>query len=190
MCDVESRQKLGPKRSNSVFFAPCKEAVFTINKDFDFKDSLKFKKQYTLACELNSKNLQKKISMQAFCICPKIVETHMFLEGIGSELKDKIKESHPEICFYGFKEACRYSKKNKKGIEERLSIINEISKDAYQKIKEFTENMNTKEINIDDVIDSVILALSAERKAKLVSLPSNINDGNTPAIFYYDKRLN
>ena len=70
LCDLLARDKLGPRRS-SVFTVPCRDAVYA--------------KNYKEACHTNLRFLEKKISIQAWNICPKInlqirVQNHQVIE--------------------------------------------------------------------------------------------------------------
>ena len=83
LCDRLARNKLGPRRS-SVFTVPCREAVYA--------------KNYKEACHTNLRFLEKKISIQAWNICPKIQEADLLLQK-HPELKEQWLEAHPELAF-------------------------------------------------------------------------------------------
>jgi len=81
--DAEARRIISG-RSSCIFNTPCRQAVYT--------------EDYFEASEINKQVLGKGLSKQSFAICNNIREIDELLEKFP-EYKDKIKESHPEICF-------------------------------------------------------------------------------------------
>lgn len=140
-CELEARKLLANRRS-SIFFTPCKEAVFS--------------KSFEEACAVNYERCGKKISIQAWNICNKIKEVNSFVSG---NQHIRISESHPELCFYGLNNntPCQHNKKTVEGKEERLQIIGRISKHYAQVICQ----TNIKGSSKDDVVDAAVMAIAA-----------------------------
>jgi len=113
VCDSQAHKLLRPKRHNSVFVTPIRDAVYA--------------ESYKEACEANYKATGKKISKQAWSISKKVREIDAFKK-LFPEIA--LRESHPEVCFWALNGGipCEYPKKTDKGIKERLDILeNELS---------------------------------------------------------------
>ena len=112
LCDLEARKILGRKRAKSIFPVPSRS---TLNA-----------KNYMDACKINQKMTTRKISIQTWNIIPKIKEVDTLIsENIN--VRNKIKEIHPEVCFWALKgEHLKYSKKTKAGFNERKELLNSI----------------------------------------------------------------
>jgi predicted RNase H-like nuclease len=149
-CDVEARKILGPKRGSSIFPAPSREATCALN----YKD----------ACRENRLVTGRKISMQTWNISKKIKEVDNFL----LETKKAnyiIKESHPEVCFYALSGSPMvFSKKNINGIFERKNVLKKFIPDLDFILERglLEYNKGKVNINIDDLLDCLALAVSAE----------------------------
>lgn len=155
-CDLDARNFLRPKRHNSVFFTPSKEAVFA--------------NSYEDACKINYEKMGKKISKQSWSICKKIIEVYEYIKCPGHL---PIRESHPEICFWGINGyPCKHNKKTKDGIEERLGIISKINPDYSKTILKTKESIKNKDAMPDDIIDATILAIVASKRNFLSVIPS------------------
>ncbi len=71
-------------RASCIFNPPCRQAL--VEDD------------YYRASEVNKEILDKGLSKQSFNICEGIKEADKLLQN-RPELKNKLRESHPEICF-------------------------------------------------------------------------------------------
>lgn len=172
-CDILAR-KILDKRAYSIFLVPSKKALLESN--------------YKEACEINYKIMGKKFSKQIWNIKNKIIELNNLLKKYS--LHGKIRESHPEICFWAFnnKIPCKYSKKTKEGIAERIGIISNFV--YVEKLIDFISNR--KEYKNDDIIDSFILALTAWNYKSLKKIPEYDdydNDGLIREIVYSERNL-
>ncbi len=183
--DIEglARQKLKPNRVSSVFTPPCRDAVY--------------ENSYELAKEKNKAILGKAFSIQAWNIVPKIRELDEFILK-NVDLKNKIFEAHPEVCFASLndKTPMIFKKKEKEGIEERLNLLQSL----FSKSREIFEQGNTqflkKDVKSDDIIDALGLAITGhlgikdgfdfisqkEKKQDIYGLEMNM-------IFFDKKRL-
>ena len=108
-CDLEARKLLGKGKTSTVFPPPCRESLAA--------------KNHEEACEINKKVLGKKISLQAYHISKKIKEVDDFLLA-NPQARQKIWETHPEICFWALAggRAMKFPKKKKYGFDERLYV--------------------------------------------------------------------
>ncbi|MGO9313734.1 MAG: DUF429 domain-containing protein [Syntrophobacteraceae bacterium] len=83
-CDLEARSKLG-RRASSVFPAPIRPVLAATS--------------YNEACQIRFHAEKKKMSRQAWGIVSKVREVDELLRQ-NPELRSRIREVHPEVCFY------------------------------------------------------------------------------------------
>jgi predicted RNase H-like nuclease len=107
-CDIQARQMLGPGKASSVFPTPARETIVA--------------KNYTAACRINEHILGTRLSKQTWRITKKIKEVDAFLHAFP-EARGKIRETHPEVCYYGLTNRSLKPKKSAEGIQERLSVL-------------------------------------------------------------------
>ena len=155
--EIEARKILG-KKASSIFNCPCRQAVY--------KDS------YKEANEMNKNVLGKGLSQQSYAICPKIREIDMFLKD-NEEYKDKLIESHPEICFSKLNGTPIFeNKKTPEGIKKRISVLSKYYKGIEAIV--YGSEISKKDAQIDDILDAICLAVVAKigQKDKLKAIPS------------------
>ena len=147
--DFKLRKLLSKKRKSSVFTPPIREALEAPT--------------YQLGNQINKTISGKGISIQAWNIGHKIKEVNKFLS--QSHLyQEKMSESHPELCFELLnKSPLHHSKKTLLGMEERIRIINKYVNISFQEIKDFAKECKSDRAKMDDIIDAVVLSLSAMR---------------------------
>lgn len=147
ICDVEARKILG-KRGSSVFPAPSREAIQQLD--------------YESAGKVNQKILGKKLSIQAWNICPKIKQVDDLMNK-NEEARKQIRESHPEICFWALAggSTMAHNKKTEPGFEERLSLLKNIQPNTEQIVDEAVRKFRRKDVAKDDILDTLALAIKA-----------------------------
>lgn len=149
--DAEARTYLSG-RGSCIFNVPCRQALYEVN----YKD----------ASEINRIYLGKGLSKQSFAICNQIRELDEFLEN-EPEFKDRLMESHPEICFavLASKDSkwvlpLYNSKHTDEGYLDRIDVMEEF----YDKTSEFIEVVS-KDPTLSkyqvDCVDALCLAVSA-----------------------------
>ena len=156
--DKNARKILG-KRGVTVFSVPCRQVV----ELGDSKESVIQNKDYLK--KLNQEKLGVSLSQQTLAIIPKMAELDRFLQE-NPEYKNKICESHPEVCFAKFNKdrAIEIKKSRSKGVSERIKVLEEhLELGALGDMKALTEKGNCK---ADDVLDAVCLAVTARFKAE------------------------
>lgn len=109
-CDVEARRLLGPKRGTSVFPAPRRAMLYATS--------------YTAACEAGRRTGDGAISKQAWALMPKLREVDELLQG-RPELRDRVKEVHPEVCFFHLAggHPVTEAKRTFLGLKRRLDLL-------------------------------------------------------------------
>lgn len=144
--DGHARQLLGP-RASSVFPTPVRAALDGVS--------------YTDACDRSFAACGKKLSKQAFAILPKIREVDDALRRDAS-VADRIREVHPEVCFYYLNAAkpMAYSKKTVEGALERLGLLEAHFGPVFSQLR---ASVPTRDVASDDIIDALVALWSAER---------------------------
>lgn len=106
--DVLARKKLSPHRASSVFPSPVRVALQA--------------ESYDDACTLSLDACGKKPSKQTYAILPKIREVDAVMT---PELQRRVREVHPEVCFWALKggAAMAHSKKTPAGAREREQLL-------------------------------------------------------------------
>ena len=147
--DFKLRTYLPKNKKSSVFTAPCREAVLS--------------NDYNSAKKANQIITNRSISIQSWNISKKIKELDGFLT---SQKKNKltIKESHPEFCFVNLNNnnPLIHNKKTKDGYNERLSILIRSSEGIEMVVKKSIEKFKKEKVKKDDILDSIVLALTSK----------------------------
>ena len=147
--DFELRKLLSKKRKSSVFTPPIREALEAPT--------------YQIGNQINKSISGKGISIQAWNIGHKIKEVNQFLSQ-NRFYQKKMSESHPELCFELLNNGpLNHSKKTLSGMEERIKIINEYINISFQEIRNFGKECKSDKAKLDDIIDAIVLSLSAMR---------------------------
>lgn len=139
-----------PGRTSTIFAVPARQAVYA-----DTREQIR---------EANKNALGKDLPAQAIAIIPKMRELDEFLQNNPTH-KNKLKESHPEVCFSRLNGSVVMSRKaDGEGITERVGIIKqympEITEEyIYQEAKQF-------KCNADDIVDSIVLCITANLAAQ------------------------
>ena len=158
-CDVLARKMLGFPRSSSVFSPPVRGA-------------LNHPENYLGANYANKHSSIDGIgiSQQCFGIFPKIIEVDTL---INPDLQNVIREVHPEVCFWkmGGETSPLFSKRIKKGRDERLTLLSDIGFDGVSNV--FADYPRS-EVQLDDIIDAAAACWTAIRifKGDAVRFPA------------------
>lgn len=160
--EIEGKKRL-QKRSSTLFFTPVKESVL--------------EKDYVKALEVSRLLTGKGFSKQAFYLFPKILEAVALKESYPGI----VLESHPEICFLGWKGSpAKFSKKTEEGKKERLLLIEHLSQPALAALQKAPFKKHQ-----DDLLDALMLALTARERDRFTYL----GDDREEAIVYYESSL-
>lgn len=161
LCDREARRKLGRARSASVFPAPARASL----RADDFAHALEINRRFT----------GRGISKQSWLITPKISAIDELVRADG-KLRGVLRESHPEVCFWALNgaKAMRHNKKTPDGQTERMALLRRYFPAADSVFDEAMTRYRRKEVARDDIVDALVLALSARLGAGCYrSLPEN-----------------
>lgn len=178
LCDVEARKRLG-RRGASVFPAPSREAIY--------------QPDYESAGKVNQKILGKKLSIQAWNICPKIKQVDQLMCNTEGA-QQRIRESHPEICFWALAggRSMSYNKKTEPGFEERLLQLKKITVLAEELYFKAIEKFKRKDLAKDDILDAIALAITAASPSETLGTIPDLPERdlkNLPMEMVYSKRF-
>jgi len=180
-CDLEARKLLGKGKTSCVFPPPCREAAAA--------------KNYKQACETNQTVLGKKISLQTWYISKKIKQVDDFLLA-NPQAKQKIRETHPEACFWALAggRAMQFSKKKKQGFEERLDLLKKVFPPAESIVDAAMQKFMRKEVARDDILDSIAATIVAcspvSSLATVPEIPDKDAKGLPMEMVFTNKNLN
>ncbi|MGD2016152.1 MAG: DUF429 domain-containing protein [Desulfobacterales bacterium] len=154
-CDRSARQILSPKRHHSIFSPPCREALAA--------DS------YPEACRINREVCGRKISKQVWYICRKIKEVDDLMSTCPAA-RNKLKETHPEICFWALagKQPMRHYKKRPQGEAERLAVLRSCFAPSPTVVQTALDRYLRKQLARDDIYDALVNAVTATRLDKMM----------------------
>lgn len=140
--DTYARQIIR-ERASTIFPAPCRQAIYaeTVSQKY----------------EENERVLGKKFTPLTVGIIPKIKEVDLFLQN-NPHFKNRLLESHPEVCFAILNGRTLLSKKNElDGIHERISILNRFL--PTLNVSYISDASKQFKCMTDDVIDAICLAI-------------------------------
>jgi predicted RNase H-like nuclease len=146
-CDIAARKLLGPRRS-SVFPAPIRPALQSKTRQH--------------ADEIRRNIEGKGVSKQSFAIFKKVLEFDTILS-TKPHLQDRVKEIHPEVCFWAWnnQRPMAYKKKSKEGKAERRNLIVEYF--GTKAVQETRTKYLAKHVSDDDIHDAFAALWTAER---------------------------
>ena len=156
-CDKAARKLIGHKRGSSVFPVPCRQAVYT-----DINEASKVNK------EITGRNLSK----QSLGIICKIRQVDQFLQR-NTTARAHIRETHPEVCFF-ILNACKpmkFSKKTREGFLERFNVLVSVFPKAEDLIRYSESHFPQKDVLRDDILDSLVAAITASKEKIGLSTP-------------------
>lgn len=177
LCEKAARRMLGAPRASSVFPVPSRPAVYADT--------------YEEASELNKITIGTGLPKQSWAICSKICEVDRFLQE-RPELRGRIREIHPEVCFYGLSgSAMNHSKKKGQGAEERLKAIEQFWAPTRDFVAEAYQEYRGEAAR-DDIIDALVGALcglNIENCRTLPDEPKIDSTGLTMEMVYWPAGL-
>ena len=149
-CDIAAREVLGKARASSVFPTPCRPAVNVTS--------------YEKASETNYRLAGRKLSLQSWGIVPKIREVDA-LNLRDSSVRKKIRESHPEVCFWGLNDLqpMKFAKKTVEGQAERRKVLEKSYENSSAMIEDAFSHFKRSQVSKDDILDALSLAVTASQ---------------------------
>ena len=177
-CDNEARRLLR-ERKGSVFQVPSRQYLDEAARKewWEYHD-------HSDANDWSKRELGGGIGTQAFSITRKIAELDKILLSRDKNDSPKIREAHPEVCFWalnGGHEAMSYHKSDGLGFLERFRLLSRWAGDAESMCvtahKEARSlKWKSKYLGTDDVLDALALAITAKigcQRGEFKTLPEN-----------------
>lgn len=145
-CDVAARRLIQP-RGSSVFPAPVRAVLAA--------------RSYPDACELSLKACGKSLSKQAFAILPKIREVDAVLCQANEDVRRRVREVHPEVCFRVWNGAPMMEpKKAGLGFTTRLVLVESRFGGQFARVRRQVARGDASD---DDILDAFAALWTAER---------------------------
>lgn len=147
LCDTQARQLLRRGRANSVFPAPIRPVLQAGSP--------------AEASQLRQAVDGKRMTLQSWGIVRKVREVDETLRA-NPELADRVREVHPEVCFYFMtgRRALQFAKKRTKGREERSRALRPHFGDV---LGEAVSALRSEGCAVDDVLDAFAALWTAQR---------------------------
>jgi predicted RNase H-like nuclease len=156
--DIVARRLLGP-RASSVFPAPVRAAL----------DG----ESYLDACTRSAAACGKRLSKQAFAILPKVSEVDKGLRA-DTQLRERIREVHPELCFYYLNknQPMAHPKKSVQGYLDRHRLLDSHFGSVVDGLR---SQVARRDATDDDLLDALVALWSAQRvrEGRHVCLPDD-----------------
>jgi Uncharacterized conserved protein len=177
LCDIEARKLLGPKRRSSVFPAPCRSSLSAVT--------------YEEASRINKQMTGRLLSLQTWNIIPKIREADALLSNDRSA-RSRIREIHPEICFWALSgHPMEHSKKKREGLLERTQVL----RSAYPQTEDIMKyalsryRRRRNKVARDDILDALSAAVTTtagvEKLVSISKIPEFDSQGLRMEIVYH-----
>ena len=160
-CDTEARKILCHPRSSSVFTAPTRQTVKQAAKSPGDYDCAKEVEKCATKTECAPKG--KGISKQAFAIAPKIAQVDELLKCRDLNATPKVREVHPEICFWALNKGCamKCGKKSKSGEKQRVQVLERFECRTREIYSEACRRFVGGGVAKDDILDALAAAVTA-----------------------------
>ena len=159
-CDQEARDKLKSRRS-SVFSAPTRQTVEQAARSPGDYNYAKMIEQCATKTECSPEG--RKISKQAFAIAPKIAQVDKLLRCRDSKATPKVREVHPEVCFWALngQKAMQFNKKEPEGEKLRIHILEQFEPRTRAMYGEACRRFVGGGVGKDDILDALVAAVTA-----------------------------
>ena len=152
-------------QASTVFNVPVVDAVFA----GDYQD----------ASAINHRMTGKKLSKQAWYLCPKIRELDELLAEEFS-LSDEIFESHPELVFRLMAGVQLPKKKLAEGLTARLTLLERAGMPATQLVNNLIDQYPRSVCFADDAVDALVLLLLAHSPSEDLDQEAEIDRRGIP----------
>ena len=144
-CDVQARASLGHPRGLSVFTAPIRQVLGV--------------KPHPTASALSKELCGSGLSIQAYCIAPKIKEVD---DAVSPAESERVFEVHPEVCFAQLTGGPIQTRK--KSVEGRRIRREALVAEFQDRAVSLAESaFSRKDVGTDDVYDAFACLWTARR---------------------------
>ncbi|MCZ8514705.1 DUF429 domain-containing protein [Paenibacillus filicis] len=177
-CDRLARAMLKPGRASSVFPAPARCVLGASG--------------YAEANALQRERTGRGLSRQSWNLTGKIRELDALLQREGVAVRERLRESHPELCLaILFGEPMAHGKKTADGYRERVTHLSGVFPAAGALVESALAVHRRSELARDDVVDALALAVSAllsgGRLQRVPEAEERDGTGLLCAVWFYDR---
>ena len=155
-CDSEARRILGYPRQLSVIPTPTRLTAYVAAEP---------PPNIQLARDIERQIAGQGLSPLSFAIAPKIAEVDEALLNPDRKAKPRVREVHPELCFWALNggQPMKNKKKGTKGEEERLGVLRKILRpaDLDNVYRDACSMFSGKNVAKDDILDALAAAVTA-----------------------------
>ena len=175
LCDDEARIRLG-RRKRSVFPVPSREIVKLAQRArrSEYTEFLR------VLAEVNRNQTGAEIPSPAWNIAPTIAEVDDVLSDLEPDIRECVREVHPELCFWALnnQRPMEYWKKNERGLGQRERIRVLEHEDVEPRTREILAAALKEyraKVAPDDILDALAAAVTARlgHPNRLATLPRN-----------------
>lgn len=160
------------QRQSSVFQIPSRAAVYAERGPFENATELRDAHARASIVARQTSEPAKSVSIQAFCLFPKIREIDRLLID-RPELRARVIEAHPELAFWRLngERAMSLPKKikgkvNPAGMEERKTLL-----ESQCIPRDLLDGLPPRGVSEDDLLDAAAMLLIAARHAQGLAIP-------------------
>ena len=153
-CDGVAWKKLGWPRGMSVFPTPTRQTAYQVAKS---------PKDHGAAEKIEMRFSGKGLSPQTFGIARKIAEVDQVLLNRARLAHPKVREVHPEFCFWAIKRGwpLQNGKKKPEGEQERLAILRTVEPRTDKIFADARKKYPKSHVKGDDILDALVAAVTA-----------------------------
>lgn len=154
-CDNQARKLIGTKRGSSVFPVPCRDAIYADRDE---------------ASKINEMIAGQKLSRQSLGIISMVRQVDQLLLS-DETARLRIRETHPELCFWALNggEPMKYSKKKRDGFLERMEVLLSVYPYTKELVYYAERKYPRKEVARDDILDALVAAATASKERQGLS---------------------
>jgi len=127
------------------------------------------------ASNINNKLTNRKLSKQVLGIIPKIKQVDQLLTS-NNVARLRIKEIHPELCFWGLnnRNPMVFNKKDRRGVQERKEVLFARHPLCELIFKYAEHTYPRKDVARDDILDAMVAAVTASKGEQVLrGVPAN-----------------
>lgn len=176
LCDSEARMHLG-RRRRSLFPVPSRGIVKMAQQArlSGYADFLR------VLAEVNRSRPGAEIPEPTWNIAPTIAEVDDALSELETDMRGRIREVHPELCFWAMNDQrpMEYWKKNERGLgrRERIKVLEHDGVEPRtREILAAVQKEYRAKVAPDDILDALAAAVTARlgtRDERLQTLPAD-----------------
>ena len=153
-CDTQARRSL--KSSSKVFRPPHRRTAYKVQQSpIDYRAAARIEQHFA----------QNGLTTESFGFAPQVAEVDRVMSPPDSEYRNKVREVHPEICFWALnkRRAMKSKKDNQEGLKERIKVLGRVEPTAEKVLDAAWYEFRNNCVKKDDILDALVAAVTAYR---------------------------